>query len=157
MFLHVCLCVYVCVCVSVSADVAEWMMNRSVYLCDGAHGEKSGETPIVEYSFQFLEDFKEECRRLSFPATIARHVQFYITNTCICIFTACMHTHTHTPFCRFLRYTAPVSVEPVSLDIANGKESDAGGEDGKTVEEAESTLVATPTSTLAIETAPTTG
>ena len=50
MFLHVCLCVYfcVCVCVSVSADVAEWMMNRSVYLCDGAHGEESGETHIVE-------------------------------------------------------------------------------------------------------------
>ena len=67
------------------------------------------------------------------------------------------YTHTHAPFCRFLRYTAPVSVEPVSLDIANGKESGAGGEDGKTVEEAESTLVATPTSTLAIETAPTTG
>ena len=61
----------------------------------------------------------------------------------------CMHayTHTHTPFCRFLRYTAPVSVEPVSLDIANGKESSAGGEDEKTVEEVESTLVATPTST----------
>ena len=59
MFLHVCLCVCVCVCVSVSADVAEWMMNRSVYLCDGAHGEESGETPIVEYSFQFLEDFQE--------------------------------------------------------------------------------------------------
>ena len=67
------------------------------------------------------------------------------------------HAHTHTPFCRFLRYTAPVSVEPVSLDIANGKESGAGGEDGKTVEEAESILVATPTNTPAIETAPTTG
>ena len=67
------------------------------------------------------------------------------------------YTHTHAPFCRFLRYTAPVSVEPVSLDIANGKESGFGGEDGKTVVEAESILVATPTSTLAIETAPTTG
>ena len=76
-------CVCVCVCVSVSADVAEWMMNRSVYLCDGAHGEESGETPIVEYSFQFLEDFQEECRRLSFSATTARHEQFSITNTCI--------------------------------------------------------------------------
>ena len=96
MFLHVCLCVYVCVCVSVSADVAEWMMNRSVYLCDGAHGEESGETPIVEYSFQFLEDFQEECRRLSFSATTARHAQFSITNTCIHIYTACTRTHTHT-------------------------------------------------------------
>ena len=87
-----CMCVHVCVCVCVSADVAEWMMNRSVYLCDGPHGEESGETPIVEYSFQFLEDFLGECRRLTFPATTARHVQFSITNRCIYCMYACTHT-----------------------------------------------------------------
>ena len=41
-------------------DVAEWMMNRSVYCCSGDQGQESGETPIVEYSFQFLEDFQDE-------------------------------------------------------------------------------------------------
>jgi hypothetical protein len=51
-------------------DVTEWMMNRSIYCCSGDQGEESGETPIVEYSFQFLEDFQEEQYR--FPLLTAR-------------------------------------------------------------------------------------
>ena len=45
-------------------DVAEWIMNRSIYCCSGDEGEESGKSPVVEYSFQFLEDFQEEKYRL---------------------------------------------------------------------------------------------
>ena len=69
-----------------TTDVAEWMMNRSVYLCGGNHGDESGESPIVEYSFQFLEDFQEECRRLPFenilPFQTTRSFYTQIYNLC---------------------------------------------------------------------------
>ena len=45
--------------------------------------------------------------------------------------------------------------EPVSVDLGNGKES--GGEGGKSPEEVESTLVATPTTTAVAEATPVTG
>ena len=60
----------------VCVDVTEWMMNRSIYCCSGDQGEESGESPIVEYSFQFLEDFQEEQYR--FPLLTARYLIYTI-------------------------------------------------------------------------------
>ena len=56
------------------ADVAEWMMNRCIN-CGDVEGNKeaalpslteAGRNSVVEYSFQFLEDFQEECPKFPF-------------------------------------------------------------------------------------------
>ena len=54
-------------------DVAEWIMNSSIYCHDGEGREDPCLTEdgacrntVVEYSFQFLEDFQEECPKFPF-------------------------------------------------------------------------------------------
>ena len=54
-----------------NADVAEWIMNRSIYCSSGQGMEdlsftEGGRSTVVEYSFQFLEDFQEECPKFPF-------------------------------------------------------------------------------------------
>ena len=53
-------------CVDIFVDVAEWVMNRSIYCHSVQEMEdlsqaEGGRNAVVEYSFQFLEDFREEC------------------------------------------------------------------------------------------------
>ena len=57
------------------------------------------------------------------------------------------------------RYTSPVPPGPVSLALGNGKEKEDGGVDvgEKNAEEAESALLTTPTSAIAMETTTATG
>ena len=58
----------VCVCMYVCSDVAEWMLNRGITQCevDTTDGEtaEAGSNAAVEYSFQFLEDFQDQCPTL---------------------------------------------------------------------------------------------
>ncbi|CAI8028560.1 Transient receptor potential cation channel subfamily A member 1 homolog [Geodia barretti] len=110
-------------------DVAEWMMNRSIYCCSGDQGEESGESPVVEYSFQFLEDFQEEKYRLPLLTASASSLLGLRIGS------------------DRTRYTSPVP-GPVSLDLGNGKE-ETGDEGGKKPEEVESALVTTTTTPVA--------
>ena len=52
-------------------DVAEWVMNRSIYCHSVQEREdlsltEDGRNAVVEYSFQFLEDFREELPKFPF-------------------------------------------------------------------------------------------
>lgn len=113
-------------------DVAEWMMDRSVYLSSSGHGDESGGNPLIEYSFQFLEDFQDQCHPLPIPSFVPGRERY--------------------------RNIDPAP-EQVDLDLGNGKESKTkeNGDKKKEEEEAETELMATPTAaSIAIRSSPAT-
>ena len=61
--------IIVALILSIHADVAEWMMDRSIRTVDPEEegGEELTEDSCeIEYSFQFLEDFQDETPMLPF-------------------------------------------------------------------------------------------